>query len=95
MEEVVSGLSTPEQIPSGVKRLDLDSGRLYLVPTAHVSRQSVEDVRKTIETVAPDVVCVELCESRYKNIVDRKAGRTRISSRSYAREKRCFCSPLL
>ncbi len=72
MEEVVSGLSTPEQIPSGVKRLDLDSGRLYLVPTAHVSRQSVEDVRKTIDAVAPDVVCVELCESRYKNIVDRE-----------------------
>ena len=72
MEEVVSGLSTPEQIPSRVKRLDLGSRQLYLVPTAHVSRQSVDDVRRTIEAVRPDVVCVELCESRYKNILDRK-----------------------
>ncbi len=72
MQEVVSGLSTPEQIPSGVKRLDLGARQVYLVPTAHVSKKSVVDVRKTIEAVRPDVVCVELCEARYKNILDRE-----------------------
>ena len=72
MEEVVSGQSTAEQIPSRVKRLDLGARQVYLVPTAHVSTKSVDDVRRTIEAVRPDVVCVELCEARYKNILDRE-----------------------
>ena len=72
MGNVGSGLSTPEQIPSGVKRLDLGARQVYLVPTAHVSKKSVDDVRKTIEALRPDVVCVELCEARYKNILDRE-----------------------
>ena len=72
MGNVGAGLSTPEQIPSGVKRLDLGARQVYLVPTAHVSKKSVDDVRKTIEALRPDVVCVELCEARYKNILDRE-----------------------
>ncbi len=72
MEEVVSGQSPVEPIPARVKRLDLGVRQVYLVPTAHVSRKSVDDVRKTIEAVRPDVVCVELCEARYKNILDRE-----------------------
>ena len=72
MEEVGSGQSTAEPIPSLVKRLDLGARQVYLVPTAHVSRKSVDDVRKTIEAVRPDVVCVELCQARYRNILDRE-----------------------
>ncbi|MEJ2081055.1 MAG: TraB/GumN family protein [Acidobacteriota bacterium] len=43
---------------------------IFLVGTAHVSRESVEDVRKTIEAVRPDSVCVELDEGRYQNLTD-------------------------
>ena len=41
--------------------------------TAHVSRQSVADVEDTIDAVKPDTICVELCPSRYQNIVNREA----------------------
>ncbi len=59
-------------VPGKVTEIDLDGRRVFLVPTAHISRQSVDDVRQTIEATSPDVVCVELCESRYRNILDRE-----------------------
>ncbi len=59
-------------VPDKVTKIDLDGRRVFLVPTAHISRQSVDDVRQTIEATSPDVVCVELCESRYRNILDRE-----------------------
>ncbi len=59
-------------VPDKVTEIDLDGRRVFLVPTAHISRQSVDDVRQTIEATSPDVVCVELCESRYRNILDRE-----------------------
>jgi pheromone shutdown-related protein TraB len=48
----------------------MDSREFYLVGTAHVSSQSVEDVRNTIKAVQPDSVCVELCPSRHKTMTD-------------------------
>jgi pheromone shutdown-related protein TraB len=47
-----------------------DNCDLYLVGTAHVSKESVADVRATIELVKPDAVCVELDEARYRNLID-------------------------
>jgi pheromone shutdown-related protein TraB len=58
-------------LPSSVKRLRQGEREIYLIATAHVSKQSVQDVRDTIEAVQPDTVCVELCEARYRNIIDR------------------------
>lgn len=43
---------------------------VYIVGTAHISKQSVEEVRKTIEDLQPDTVCVELCQGRYESMVD-------------------------
>ncbi|XGI83285.1 TraB/GumN family protein [Halorutilales archaeon Cl-col2-1] len=40
-------------------------GEVFLVGTAHVSRESVERVRESIEKEEPDVVAVELDERRY------------------------------
>ena len=37
---------------------------VYLVGTAHVSRQSGEDVQRVIQAVRPQNVVVELCSSR-------------------------------
>ena len=60
-------------LPDTVHHLQLDGRDIYVVGTAHVSQQSVEDVRKTIERVEPDTICVELCEGRYQNLMDREA----------------------
>ncbi len=53
------------KLPASVKHVSLDGREIYLVGTAHVSKQSVEDVKTTIEAVQPDTVAVELCEPRY------------------------------
>ena len=41
---------------------------IYLLGTAHVSRQSVEQVKTLITEQKPDTVCVELCASRYQTL---------------------------
>jgi pheromone shutdown-related protein TraB len=43
-------------------------GQVRVVGTAHVSADSVEEVRDTIEAERPDVVAVELDESRYRQM---------------------------
>lgn len=67
-------MTNPEaMLPASVRPVTVDGKRIYLVGTAHVSRESVRDVRETIEIVKPDAVCVELCEGRYQAIVRREA----------------------
>ncbi len=41
---------------------------IILVGTAHISEDSVKEVRKAIENYKPDIVAVELCERRHKAI---------------------------
>ena len=73
MEETIARRGPARQVPEGVKEINLDGRQVFLVPTAHISKRSVDEVRRTIEATSPDVVCVELCEARYRNIVDREA----------------------
>ncbi|AQV02104.1 MULTISPECIES: TraB/GumN family protein [Desulfococcus] len=51
-----------------VHRCRAGGKEIILVGTAHVSRESAELVRRTIEAEKPDTVCVELCASRYQAI---------------------------
>ena len=66
-------------LPGTVKVLEFERDgvrrELALVGTAHVSARSVEDVRQSIEVFEPDTVCVELCDARYRNIIDKAAWR--------------------
>ena len=48
---------------------DIDEN-LRLVGTAHVSKESVAEVQRQIEEWQPDLVAVELCESRAKALED-------------------------
>jgi len=41
---------------------------IILVGTAHISKDSVEEVRRVIEECTPDIVAVELCQRRYDAI---------------------------
>ena len=56
--------------PDGVVHLRRvrDGAELWLVGTAHISQQSVDQVRQTIEEVRPDTVIVELDERRLKSL---------------------------
>jgi pheromone shutdown-related protein TraB len=49
-----------------IARLTYHDKEVILLGTAHVSQQSVEQVKKLITEEKPDTVCVELCESRYQ-----------------------------
>lgn len=46
-----------------------EPGRVWLVGTAHISPNSVEEVTRTIDDVQPDVVAVELDEARYRQLI--------------------------
>ncbi len=58
------------KLPDSVSHITLDGRDIYLVGTAHVSKQSVEDVKTAIETLKPDTVCIELCQPRFKAMTD-------------------------
>jgi pheromone shutdown-related protein TraB len=45
---------------------------IFLIGTAHVSRESVELVEKVIRDEKPDTVCVELCKSRFQAIMQKE-----------------------
>ena len=47
-------------------------GDVLLVGTAHVSPESVKEVKEAIESYKPDVVAVELCKSRYKVLTEKE-----------------------
>lgn len=53
---------------TNIHRLEWDGRTVILIGTAHVSQESADLVRQTIETEQPDTVCVELCESRLQSV---------------------------
>jgi pheromone shutdown-related protein TraB len=58
--------------PDEVEFLTIGEREIYLVRTAHVSRESVNLVKQVIAAEKPDCVCVELDVKRYKALSGRK-----------------------
>ncbi|KAJ7282198.1 hypothetical protein O6H91_Y355600 [Diphasiastrum complanatum] len=58
---------------------------LFLVGTAHVSSKSAEEVREVIHKVKPDIVAIELCEERARNLM-RGADNITLNFRQVLRE---------
>ncbi len=54
----------------GIERLVFGDRTMILVGTAHVSRESVEEVRRVIEEESPDRVCVELDDGRHTALTE-------------------------
>jgi len=52
--------------------LQKDEKEIILVGTAHVSKNSAQEVKKIIEEEKPDSVCVELCSARYNSLKNKK-----------------------
>ncbi|KPK24903.1 MAG: conjugal transfer protein TraB, partial [Desulfobacterales bacterium SG8_35_2] len=55
-----------------VEHLIIGERELFLVGTAHVSKESVNLVKQVIASEMPDCVCVELDNKRYKALSGRK-----------------------
>lgn len=52
--------------------IKIDGKEIVIVGTVHISKESVEEVRQTIEIEKPDVVGVELCSSRFEALKNAK-----------------------
>ena len=50
--------------PENITRIDYDGKEIVLLSTAHVSKHSVELVKRVVEEEKPDSICVELDEDR-------------------------------
>jgi len=48
------------------------NNNIVLIGTAHISQESVEEVKKVIEEYKPDIVAVELCQRRYDSITKKQ-----------------------
>jgi pheromone shutdown-related protein TraB len=55
-----------------IHHLTFENKDIYLVGTAHVSRESVDLVNQVLNENKPDTVCVELCKSRYESLTQKK-----------------------
>ena len=55
---------------ASIEQIQCQDKIVILVKTAHVSAQSVEDVKQAIEQYQPTIVCVELDKKRAKNILE-------------------------
>jgi len=58
--------------PPDVHDLKMGDREIFLIGTAHISKESVELVRRVIAAEQPDCVCVELDEKRYEALAKRK-----------------------
>ncbi|MPW27270.1 TraB family protein [Alkalibaculum sp. M08DMB] len=56
---------------NNVHRLNYLDKEIILIATAHVSKNSAEEVRQVIEREKPDSVCIELDEGRYKSLKEK------------------------
>lgn len=52
------------------ENLEINGKNITIVGTAHISQESRDEVRDTIETVRPDLVAVELDQSRFDSLSD-------------------------
>ncbi len=54
-----------------IHKLEINDKEIIIIATAHVSKESKEEVKRVIEEEKPDSVCIELDENRYKSITEK------------------------
>lgn len=66
-------MSTSIHSTEPVYRLEQGGREVILIGTAHISQASADLVKEIIEREKPDTVCVELCQTRYKTLLNPEA----------------------
>ena len=59
-----------ENVSDTINKITLGDRQIILIGTAHVSHESVNEVKDTIASENPDRVCIEIDEGRYQSITD-------------------------
>ncbi|MFW5743032.1 MAG: TraB/GumN family protein [Spirochaetota bacterium] len=72
-----------------VTRLELGGREFILLGTAHVSRDSVDEVGRAIRELEPDRVCVEIDEARHRSLVEKRSWES-LNVYEVIREKKGF-----
>lgn len=54
------------------KIIEINGKKITLIGTAHVSKESIDEVTETIKTLKPDCVCVELDEKRSDSLQNKE-----------------------
>jgi pheromone shutdown-related protein TraB len=70
-----AAVSPPTGLPARTTVCTVDGRTVYLLGTAHVSRESVADVEAIVAAVRPETICVELCPARLQALTRRDAWR--------------------
>lgn len=55
-----------------IEKVILEDKTIYLVKTAHISAQSVEDVKEAIGQLQPDMIAIELDQERFESMTQQK-----------------------
>jgi pheromone shutdown-related protein TraB len=66
-------LSSETEQKDYIQRITLNDTQYILIGTAHVSAESVEDVKNILNEELPDTVCVELDKGRLSTMTNKKA----------------------
>jgi len=74
---------------SNVTRLTLGDREFILLGTAHVSRDSVNEVAGAIRDLSPDRICVEIDDARHKSLVEKRSWES-LNIYQVIREKKGF-----
>ena len=72
-----------------VTRLELGGREFILLGTAHVSRDSVDEVGRAIRELEPDRVCVEIDAARHRSLVEKRSWES-LNVYEVIREKKGF-----
>jgi pheromone shutdown-related protein TraB len=59
-----------DNVSDTINRITIEGREIILIGTAHVSHESVNEVKETIDNENPDRVCIEIDEGRYQSIID-------------------------
>jgi len=60
-----------EKVKGPLVRLAYANTEIIVLGTAHISRESVNDVHHLVDAFDPDIICVELCKPRYAALKNR------------------------
>jgi len=50
----------------------INGKEITIIGTAHISSESVEEVKQALDEIKPDVIAIELDDERYKSMTEKK-----------------------
>lgn len=92
---LAADLAFPPDCSDSVSILRGPAGReVCLIGTAHISEESAEVVRRTIKSLKPDVVMIELDKKRMARVVDQQGREVSLEERGFMEPRMAIAAPI-